>query len=264
MLKKIIPALLVLTFITTQASAHFLWVNAKDLTPSANRNLKFSIGWGHGFYNPVGSILLNGEKIKEFYMLTSQGKKVQLKGINPLQFKTESKIPQGTHLVVISRNEDFYTKYKSKNKTKKAHASKKGLKNVIESRFIGMYAKAIVNSGKAKQSEKPSRVLGKKVGHRLEIVPLSDPAKLKAGDYFEFRVLFNGEPLGEAFNSTYLGFSQDEAWAYSARSNSRGLAKVRLLKPGIWVIRVNHKEKYPDPKVSDIYSLTASLVFEIK
>lgn len=252
---------LVLTFIATQASAHFLWVNAKDLTPSANRYLKFSIGWGHGFYNPVGSILLNGKKIKEFYMLTSQGQKVQIKGINPLQFKTESRIPQGTHLVVISRNEDFYTKFKVKNKTKKVHASKKGLKNVIESRFIGMYAKAIVNSGKAK---KTSPVLSKKIGHRLEIVPLTDPAKLKPGDYMKFKLLFNGKPLGEAFNSTYLGFSEDQAWAYSARTNSQGLGKVRLLKPGIWVIRVNHKEKYPNTGVCDIYSLTASLVFEIK
>jgi len=255
--KKILISTVLVMLICTQAVAHFMWINANDFTPGKGKNLFFSIGWGHYFYNPVKSILLKGDKLEDIHLVTSKGKNVGIKSINDFQYKTEKKIGEGTHLVVLKRQEGFVTKTKN---GKKYYSSKKGHKDVTESRFIGMYGKAVINSGKAANS----RVLSKPQGLRLELVPLNNPANLKEGDYLEFRLLNKGKPLAEYFNATYLGFSQDEAWSYSGRTGKDGKARLRISNPGIWVIKVNHKEKYPDPKLSDLTSLTTSLTFEVK
>lgn len=43
-----------------------------------------------------------------------------------------------------------------------------------------------------------------------------------------------------------------------------GIAEVRILKPGIWMIFVSHKLPYPNIELADEYSYQATLTFEVK
>jgi uncharacterized GH25 family protein len=51
---------------------------------------------------------------------------------------------------------------------------------------------------------------------------------------------------------------------YTCRTDRDGQGAVRMLQPGVWVIKANHKVPYPNPEETDEYSLTATLTFEVR
>ena len=109
-----------------------------------------------------------------------------------------------------------------------------------------------------------SKILSKPIGHTLEIIPSIDPAQLKEGDYLPLKVIYNNKPLSVELYATYVGFSTDHAWAYVIKTNKKGSGKIKILKSGIWLIKVSHKIPYPDTSECDQYSYSATLTFEVK
>jgi uncharacterized GH25 family protein len=247
---------LILGIFSMPASAHFMWINAGDYTPQTERPMKCTIGWGHNFASPVGNVLFNQEGLDKIYMLDPNGNKLKIEPINEIEFKAERALEkEGTCLVVAKRKEKFFTKTTEGYKRQ----SKKGLKNVIQCSYSGGYAKAIVVVGKG-----GGRLFSKPVGHTLEIIPLKDPAGLREGDYLPIKVLYKNKPLKTELYATYVGFSTEGAWAYTAKTNKEGMGKIKILESGIWLIKVGHKVPYPDPKECDQYSYSAALTFEVK
>ena len=123
-----------------------------------------------------------------------------------------------------------------------------------------MYGKAVINAGEPA----PSAMVTAPLGLALEIVPMKDPAGLKAGDYFPFKLLVNGKPVAQTIFATYAGFSTEDDWAYTTRTNNKGMGKIKLLHSGVWVMKANVKKPYPNPEEADEYSYTTSLCFEVR
>ena len=101
------------------------------------------------------------------------------------------------------------------------------------------------------------------IGDTLEIVPLTNPATVKPGDELTVRVLFKGEPLPTSVYATYDGFSKEEdTYAYYTQGHKDGTAKVKITRPGIWMVRVQHSvpEHTED---HERYVARAVLLFEI-
>ena len=75
--KKIVVGTLgcILLF-AAQTSAHFMWLNVHDYTPHENRSAKFTVGWGHSFFNPVGDILSGQDILDGFYLTDPNGRKL--------------------------------------------------------------------------------------------------------------------------------------------------------------------------------------------
>ncbi|RKY64330.1 MAG: DUF4198 domain-containing protein, partial [Candidatus Latescibacterota bacterium] len=124
-------------------------------------------------------------------------------------------------------------------------------------------AKAVVNVGEDSDS------YSKPLGHRLEIIPLENPGKLKGcgGHFLPVQVLFEGKPLryGQVL-ATYVGFSTGEDFACATSTDGEGKAKIRLVHWGPWMIRVNHQVP-PTEELKgkcDRLSYTATLTFEVK
>lgn len=105
----------------------------------------------------------------------------------------------------------------------------------------------------------------KPLGHRLEIVPMSDPFAVNVGDEISFRVLLDGKPaIFDMVYATYSGFSDiPNAWAFCASPVSHGEARVKITAPGMWVVRVgvvlNEKSK-----THDAVDLKAVLTFPVR
>lgn len=105
----------------------------------------------------------------------------------------------------------------------------------------------------------------KVLGHKLEIVPVTNPLTAQAGDELLFKVLLDGKPAQfDMVQATYDGFTDiPNAWAYSASPVKHGEAVVKISSPGLWIVRVgvtlpNKTAEY------DEETLRAVLMFPVK
>ncbi len=138
-------------------------------------------------------------------------------------------------------------------------SQKKGLSNVIKCYYSTMYFKSIVNVGESKG------IVNKKIGQSLEIIPLKNPITLKSGDYLPIKVIFKNKPFKGVVYSTYMGFSTDKnVFAYTTSTDWSGKAYIKIIHPGVWMIKVANEEPYKDKDVCDVESYVATLTFEVK
>lgn len=238
------------------ASAHDFWLEIRDYTPMVGEDITLTLGYGH--YLPAREFMAN-EYLEEIYMLGKEGKRMGIKPCSDVEYKGEIPLNhEGIYLIVAKKKGGFFTKT---TEGYKRGRSKKGLKNVIECTYSEKYTKAIVNVGKA-----GGKTFSKVLGHDLEILPLADPSNLTEGDYLPAKVTFKGKPLAYTpVYATYLGFSTEKAaYAYTTKTTPEGIARIKILKSGIWLTTTNHKEIYPDTEECDLLSFSATLTFEVK
>lgn len=102
------------------------------------------------------------------------------------------------------------------------------------------------------------------LGYAVEIVPRTNPYKLKAGDSFEFQCLKDGKPLA----NQYVMSGREDAGGKmvsgeNVRTDKKGVARIKLDGAGKWYIKFISMTKLNDPKIN-YESKWATLTFEIK
>ncbi len=252
-------AILLAGLLTSNAYAHDLWVSVDNYNPKVNEEFTISLEWGHVF---PGSGPIEIDRIERIYLISPDGKEMPLtiraKGekevVAPIKMKLD-KI--GTYLVVAEKKSYFATLTTDGYKKQ----SKKGLKDVIWSYWVeSCPAKAIINVGAASGN---SFRKGNK--QRFQMIPLDNSADLKEGDYLHVKVTLDGKPHSTFVYATYAGFSlEHDTFAYSTHGDKDGIAKIKILKPGIWLVKAHDKSPYPDIKETDNYYFTSTLTFGIK
>lgn len=244
------------------ALAHIMWLNLSDYSPPVGAGVIVYFGWGHKY--PVDDFLNQERFLKNFSLIDPKGetKKLSSNSDGFLATKVDS-LKEGTFTVAAELKSGFYTIWVENGKMHHKRGPKTELSNVIVSSYYQQFAKAIINvSSKDSNFAIPA-------GQKLEIIPLKNPIGLKEDDYLPLRVLFEGKPLSSypMVYATYLGFStQDETYAYTTEANGEGIAKIKILKAGIWLIKVNYKT-HPTKELQDKcnqLSYTATLSFEVK
>jgi uncharacterized GH25 family protein len=102
------------------------------------------------------------------------------------------------------------------------------------------------------------------LGHKLEIVPVSNVMKTRVGDELTFKILLEGKPLKSQIYATYDGFSRRSmTFAYASESLEDGLAHVKITSPGAWMVCVE-KRLEGNAKDYDVLSLKATFVFSVQ
>ena len=134
-----------------------------------------------------------------------------------------------------------------------------GLK-VLTSTRIDKYAKAVVNAVAGDTG------YGALAGQDLEIVPLDNPAEARVGEYFRVRILHLGQPAAVPVWATYDGFctEYESTYAYYTESEADGTAYIKIVSPGLWIVRTS-KER--DPGIDGEYdsrTLRSTLVFSVR
>ena len=253
MLQVVSISIFAVVCLCTQAYAHYPWINLADYTPEAGRSLKLTIGWGHSF--PLDGFLTK-DALETIYVLDSTGKKMTLEASSALEFQSEESIGEpGAYIVAAKRKAGFYTKTTEGGKRR----SKKGLKNVIKCYHSHNCMKAVANVGEGKGK------VNARIGHPIEIIPLVNPGDLRAGDYLPVQVLLKGKPFKGKIYATYVGFSTEkDTFAYTTSTNKKGKVKIEILHSGVWMIKADHEEPYPDQNECDVESFVATLTFEVK
>ena len=97
----------------------------------------------------------------------------------------------------------------------------------------------------------------------LEIVLLTNPADIKAGDDIKAEVLLNGKPVKAPLGLTYDGYSaEQDAYMAKAETGADGMASFKVTKPGLWMLRTEVTEKLTDGS-ADKRNMRATYVFPV-
>lgn len=102
-------------------------------------------------------------------------------------------------------------------------------------------------------------------GQGLELVPLNHPNELFAGQTFDLRLLFAGNPLANEDLEVFVGdgkhYGHDGALTFP--TDNKGRAQLTLPQPGRYLARVRYRTDAPAGAPAPRYSYTYTLSFEI-
>jgi uncharacterized GH25 family protein len=233
------------------AQAHFPWVMVTDYTPEQDKAATAYLGWGHNF--PIAGFMAE-DRVGSLELISPDGSQSGLEKKDAGYVTPELKTA-GAYMLLATQKSGFYTRTKNGNKRQ----SKEGLNDIIKCSYSSNTMKAVFNVGTGGGD------IGKKAGHPLEIIPLSNPAGLKVNDHLDVQVLLHGKPYDGMVYATYAGFSNEEnTYAYAVGTDDNGKASIRILSTGTWLIKANTEQAYSDPKVCDVESYTSTFTFGIQ
>lgn len=218
-------------------SAHTLWINCTDYQPpfstQTGAKTKIYMGWGHHF--PVDSYVKNTD-FEKITLITPSQKQQELSLTSGGFASAELKLQEeGLHLVAVTRRSAYNTTYLENGRPVHIKGTKEGRENVVSSTYSQQFAKTLLQAGQGS-----SQNLTRSCGHKLELIPLTDPYKLanNSGGIMEVRVLFEGRPLSFArVNAMYEGYANNDSYSCSASTDRRGIAKLRIDHWGTWVVK---------------------------
>jgi uncharacterized GH25 family protein len=99
------------------------------------------------------------------------------------------------------------------------------------------------------------------LGLALELVPEANPYTLKKGVELPVRLYYGGKPLTGAL---VMALPKDQPDAkVSARSDAQGRVRLRLDRPGVWLVKAVHMAPASRESGADWESFWASLTFEV-
>lgn len=125
------------------------------------------------------------------------------------------------------------------------------------------YAKLLIHVGDGANEH-----VTRPVGLPAELVPLTDPTRLRVGDTLAVQLLFEGRPVAGALVGGIYGSSKGapDEWPLKASTDERGEARLRLTDPGPWLIRTVHmvrRDNETGAQAADWESYWASLTFDL-
>jgi len=139
---------------------------------------------------------------------------------------------------VIALDGDIFADYLQAERAEEAMATfrmKTAGKATIRERYT-KYAKTIIEVGAATESDQNYL---QPLGHRLEIVPLTNPTRWQAGDEVGVRVLLDGHPWPNVpLAAAHEGTLEGEV-AIRTRTDEQGTARWRLTQSGQWFARAH-------------------------
>lgn len=238
-----------LALLAGTALAHDLWITVDP--PQAGLPLHIMAGFGHTFPADQGT---EAEMLVPAYLVGPQGR-VETKAGAKNDFVTAGPLKPGSYLAVSGRKAQWFTKSPEGYQDKPKNQVPEAVRCVRSAK----YAKAIVNVGA------PAGDVSRPVGQTLEIVPLANPASLKAGAELAVQVLFEGKPLAHCqLLATFAGFStRENTFAFATTTDKEGQALVKLWHSGLWLVLAKHELPFANPAECDKYLHSAALTFSL-
>jgi uncharacterized GH25 family protein len=119
------------------------------------------------------------------------------------------------------------------------------------------YLKALVQV-----DSKRDEVFKRKLGHRLEIVPQTDPSA-SSTKQVTVSILFDGKPLADAMVAA-LNRKGEDVKTKELRTDKNGQVRFQLNRSGVWLIRLVHMQRCKHRDDIDWESFWAAYSFERK
>lgn len=253
----------------SQAFGHNIWINPSNCFPQVGETVDIAIGWGHTY---TASRVDQEMKPGMFaYIQVMDPDEIKVEPVRVSEQLYRLKIEkEGVYLVTAGIKPGVFTM------TPKGRqwCDKKGVEKPISCTSFQIEAKSVIVAGKLDQN------LTTACGQELEVIPLSNPKTMKAGDTYNLMVMFKGKPAeGITVNATYAGYSDGEKskdiaphgekggskahFPVSTVTDRQGKAVIPLKKGGYWMIVLSHKSPYPDKEICDQYMHNMAFTFEV-
>jgi uncharacterized GH25 family protein len=147
-----------------------------------------------------------------------------------------------------------------------AARKRQGLTDQPATERYSKHVKAIVQVGDIR-TETSSRELD----YPAEFVPLQNPYDLILGDTLEVRFLHRGKPVAnqlvyashEGYNAASSGDAVAHREAVQTRTDDDGVARIQLIRSGLWYVRTIHMVETTDDPDVDYESNWATVTFEV-
>lgn len=240
----------------TTAMAHEIWVTAEN--PVEGKPLTAILGYGEDFPKPEPIAADKLHIFNPLKVMDSNGHDLTLKVSDKKNYQavTEKAIEKGTYIILGGYKPTFWSYVPGGSVMK----PKNEVPGATKCERYSRSAKGIVNIGGAADA-----FVTKPIGTKLEIVPLVNPAEVKAGQDFPIQVLHNGKPFARAkVEGIIAGHKHNEGDAdFTGLTDENGKLTVTSLKGGLWLLIVETKERYPDQSVCDDEAGDATLSFLI-
>ncbi|MBQ7418745.1 MAG: DUF4198 domain-containing protein [Acidaminococcaceae bacterium] len=239
--KSCLLSMLFSVMLSATASAHTLWINCTDYTPNfsvrSGAKTKIYMGWGHHF--PVDSFV----KAEDFTDITVMSPSAKTENVTlettGFAAKQLSLKEEGLYIIAVTRKDAYNTSYRENGKVVLAKGTKEGRKDVVSSTYSQQFAKSLVLSGNGNVDN-----LSHAFGHKLEIIPLTNPYGItnNRGGEMLVKVLFNGKPVQhKKVYAMYEGYSTNDDASCTVSTNEKGIAKLRIDHWGPWVVKTKHE-----------------------
>ena len=256
-INSLLPALVVISFLTCQSAwAHELWITMDNYQITQNKAADGTVYNSHHF-PASASDAVSPEQMDRFFFVSPDGRQTTAVNSGKGIYRSDALLNEtGTYVAVAFPINTFFTKTPEGYQRGK---SRKDVKNPIACSHSQKFAKAVFSV-----RESGGNAYLKPMGHAMEIIPLKDPSALKAGEVLPVKVLLEGKPFQTFVFGSYAGFSESsDTFAYATRTNKDGIAEIKMIHDGAWILIVKAEENYPDLTECDKQRWAASLTFEI-
>jgi len=242
--------------------AHDLWIEPSSFRPAESQLFAVRLRQGEGFR---GEPVARNEKRIERFAAVGPGGEIPLngtEGADPAGFAVLA--APGTWILVYDNN---HARIELEGPKFEAYLAEEGLERVSRLRAdrgqtaapgreaYSRCAKSLVRVGNGSE-DGYDRVLGLP----LELVPQASPTGLPADGELPVLLLFQGKPLAGALVVAFPKAAPEAR--VSGRTGDDGRVRLRLDRPGDWLVKAVHMEPAAADSGADWESFWASLTFQ--
>jgi uncharacterized GH25 family protein len=253
--------------IATLALAHEFWMQPKKFRYAVGEEVKIDFLVGENFSGEPWD--LTRHKVELMQVISAYGKKVLTSDVKPTKGNnlTYKLANEGTHLFSMTSNTAYIELEGAKFND---YLKEDGIDDILALRTnnneldkparenYSRYAKLLVQSGANVDGD----VFKRKVGLKVEVIPQTNPYKLKPGDYLECEILYEGKPLPHQMVKIW-SFIGHRVFLQNAYTESDGKVKFPISNTGPWMVSFVKMVKSTKTNI-DYESMWASLVFGIE
>jgi len=264
-MKKNLLAIVILLIVSSLAQAHEFWLQPKKYRYEIGEEIKLDFRVGESFEGEFWDLQIH--KVEKMELHRASGVKDLLKTVKPtagnnLTYKADA---IGTYLFGMQSNAAYIELEAEKFND---YLKEDGLDYILDDRtktgILGKpskenytrFAKLLIQVG-----DKTDDSFKKIIGLRYEIVPDQNPYLLKAGDYLQCHVYYEGKPAAHALVKIWNKIG-NTTFLQNLYTENDGTVRFPISAAGPWMVssvRMIASEKAG----ADYHSLWASLVFGI-
>lgn len=253
---RLLLCLLCLLIFPAGAMAHYASVTVDNYQPDPGEKITVTIGFGHAFPGD-GKMRRAAYDYASLTIVDPDGNSIPVKiepfgdaGNLPIQIAFAKK---GPHTLILSMKN-----FASKTTTGYKYQPKNELANVLYSKWSETISKALISVGGDHRN--PWNVGTK---DRFQIVPLKNPEVIPTDGFMPVKVMFDGKPWRGLMHATYAGFSdKSDTFAYTTKPDKEGVAEIKMLKKGMWLLYAAHAYPYDNKAKADECSFKATLTLQ--